>query len=132
MSEAPAISLLVFGHSDAQNVAVFRKSFLERAFLGRETQVSDKKSAGVSGLGLLEILTFFPILGLFDVQPTAHVLGFVVLKRQVQTFLIVEFHESHSFGSAGVAVGQQIHGFHSRESVEVRFDVFLGSVVRKS
>jgi hypothetical protein len=42
MPKAPAISLLVFGHSDAQDIPVFGKSFLQGSFLGRETQVSDK------------------------------------------------------------------------------------------
>jgi len=83
-------------------------------------------------LGLLEVLAFFTVLGLFDVQPTAHVLGFVVLEGQVQALLVVEFHEGHSLGSSGVAVGQEVNGLHGCEGVEVGFDVFLGSVVGES
>jgi hypothetical protein len=79
MPESSAVTFLVLCDSDSQNISVFRESLLEGGFFSSETEISDEKSAGVSGLRLLEILTFFTVLGLFDVQPTSHMLGFVIL-----------------------------------------------------
>jgi hypothetical protein len=89
---------------------------------------------GVSG-GLstgVELGSFFSLLGLFDVQITAHVLASVLGDGGVNGSLVSHFDEGHSFGTSGVTVGQKVAADDSAELTEESFDVVLLGVVRET
>ncbi len=48
MSEASAVSFLVLGHSDSEDVSVLGEGLLQGGLLGGETEVSDEQGAGIA------------------------------------------------------------------------------------
>lgn len=76
-----------------------------------EGEISDENSATFSSgllLSLVEGWSFLSGLGLFDVQPSAHVFAFVVGNCLVHVLFVEEFNETHSLGSSSGSVSQEV------------------------
>lgn len=87
---------------------------------------------GISGglTTLVELLSLFTFLGLFNVQISSHMFTPIVSQSFVQSFLRREFDETKSFRSTSVSISQDINTQNFCESVEEILDVLIRSIIR--